>query len=85
MAWVSSGSTIGDGLEFPVGCFDKVSGALFLTPGMWTIRKLYLSFLFQVPKSGVADVPVSKEWLVVHCDSEVFAAKYEVFCLVGDG
>ena len=24
------------GLEFPVGCLDKVSGALFLIPGMWT-------------------------------------------------
>ena len=43
MVWISSGSTIGDGLGFPVGCLDKVSGALFLTPGMWTIRKLYLS------------------------------------------
>ena len=27
------------GLWSPVGCLDKVLGALFLTPGMWTILK----------------------------------------------
>ena len=32
--WMSSGSIVFGGWEAPVGCLDKVSDALFLTPGM---------------------------------------------------
>ena len=36
---ISSLRTIFGGLVSPVGCLDKVSGALFFTPGTWTILK----------------------------------------------
>ena len=38
--WTSSLRTIFVGLVSPVGCLDKVSGALFFTPGTWTIKFL---------------------------------------------
>ena len=37
----SSLRTIFGGLVSPGGCLDKVSGALFFTPGTWTILKRY--------------------------------------------
>ena len=41
MLCISSLRTILGGWVSPVGCLDRVSGALFLTPGMWTILKRY--------------------------------------------
>ena len=44
LSWMwctSSLRTIFGGWLSPVGCLDRVSGALFLTPGMWTILKRY--------------------------------------------
>ena len=57
----------------PVGFRDMQSGALFLTPGIWTIRNRNLSFLLQISKSIVPHVgqrSVTKDpeqWFVVHC------------------
>ena len=42
MVWMSSWRTILGGWLLPVGCLERVSEALFLTPGMWTILKWYL-------------------------------------------
>ena len=45
MMCTSSWRTILGGWESPVGCRNRVSGALFLTPGMWSILKQYLRVL----------------------------------------
>lgn len=43
MLWMSSQRAILGGLVSPVGFLERVSGALFLTPGTWTMRKRYRS------------------------------------------
>ncbi len=42
MPWMSSWRIIFGGFWSPVGCLESVSGAIFLTPGMWAILNQYL-------------------------------------------
>ena len=41
MPWMSSWRIIFGGFWLPVGCLERASGVLFLTPGMWTILRWY--------------------------------------------